>query len=567
MDRKTTNAELDPQVRRRVDAIWKRAYSAKRRDDVLALYADWAGTYDEDHRAIGFFGHVRASQLAAKYTAGRALAPVLDVGAGTGAAGVELSKLGFENLTAVDLSPAMLQVAEGKGVYRHLVEADLDWPLDVFPTAYFDAAVAVGAFSYGQAPAHALDELVRVVRPGGVVVFTLRVDFHETDAMGVRTKMGALEAAGAWHPVEISPPEKYLPRKDPDVMFRTFCYRVRERADANPDKGFAEAVRRVFTSNAKVRRLDHRYIWDSTASRLYDRYTECPDYYLTDAEEAILRANARAIVGGARQIVELGCGSARKATHVLRAALEADGSSPITYLPIDVSEAALASTRADVEREFGGKVTVKPLWGRFRDALPGVPQAEEGQLVLFFGSSLGNLETLQETVELLSVIQGSMGPADRLVVGLDLHKDEAILRRAYEAGPKNRAFFVNMLRRINAEFNANLDLAHFRQESTYDEGEPYGGIKNRSVNFKLVTTKAQAVYLGKLDLEAHLEAGDAIQVGTSRKFEPEDIGRLLELGGFVLTRQWVDERRYFSLSEAVVDTQMASRAGDRDRRG
>ena len=118
MDRKNTDAQLDPQVQRRVDAIWKRAYTVEKRDDVLALYADWAGTYDEDHRAIGFFGHVRASQLAAKYTTGPALAPVLDVGAGTGAAGVELANVGFENLTAVDMSRAMLQGAESKNVYR-----------------------------------------------------------------------------------------------------------------------------------------------------------------------------------------------------------------------------------------------------------------------------------------------------------------------------------------------------------------------------------------------------------------------------------------------------------------
>ena len=232
----------------------------------------------------------------------------------------------------------------------------------------------------------------------------------------------------------------------------------------------------------------------------------------------------------------------------------------MTYVPIDVSEGALSSTRTDVEREFGANVSVKPLWGRFRDALPSVPTGN-GRLILFFGSSLGNLETLEETVELLSVIQRSMTPADRFVVGLDLHKDVEILRRAYEAGPRNRAFFVNMIRRINAELTANLDLAAFRQESTYDEDEPYGGIKNRCVNLKLVTTKPQSVYLGKLDLEAHLEAGDAIQVGTSRKFEPEDIGRLLELGGFVLTHQWFDARGYFSLSEAVVDTQVRA-AGD-----
>ena len=35
-------------------------------------------------------------------------------------------------------------------------------------------------------------------------------------------------------------------------------------------------------TTSPVKRIDHSFIWNSMASRLYDRYTECPGYYLTE---------------------------------------------------------------------------------------------------------------------------------------------------------------------------------------------------------------------------------------------------------------------------------------------
>jgi uncharacterized SAM-dependent methyltransferase len=144
-----------------------------------------------------------------------------------------------------------------------------------------------------------------------------------------------------------------------------------------------------------------------------------------------------------------------------------------------------------------------------------------------------------------------MGRRDRFVVGMDLDKDEAVLVRAYEAGPPNRSFFLNLLRRINNELGANFDLTLFRQESTYDRLAPYHGIEDLSVNLKLATNQPQEVFISKLDLAVHLDAGDSVQVGTSRKFRPGDIEALFRLAGLRLTRQWLDTKGYYSLNECV----------------
>ena len=113
-----------------------------------------------------------------------------------------------------------------------------------------------------------------------------------------------------------------------------------------------------------------------------------------------------------------------------------------------------------------------------------------------------------------------------------------------ESLPVNNAFMLGVRR-------YNLDLDAFRQESPYEEGEPYHGIHNRCVQLRLVNGREQVAYLSSLHMEAHIAEGDAIQVGTSRKFESEDIAKLARLAGLELRRQWRDERGYFSLNEFV----------------
>lgn len=549
--KKQDKNRVDPQVDSRLQRIWKRAYGARTRDDLKNLYADWAETYDSDHEAVGFFGHITASQLLSKYVPFCEVAPVLDAGAGTGAAGEQLAELGFRNLTAVDLSSEMLEQASRKGVYTHLIQADLGWPLDAFPNNHFDAAILVGVFSFGQAPAHTLDEMVRVVKPGGVIVFTMRTDFYESDAMGVRSRIEELEDAGVWQHAETTGPEKYLPKKDPNAMFRVWCFRVLKSHVAEVTNGFAEAVRNAMSSDSRVKRIDHCYIWNSTASRLYDRYIECPDYYLPDCELDILRTYADEIVRNERNVVELGCGSALKVKHILEAALKTQPEAPLTYTPIDLSKGALISTKAEIDELFAGRIKVDPKQGHFNDLLPTLPNG--AKVIFFFGGSIGNIETLEATVRFLKNIRDCMTPKDRFIVGMDLDKEERVLRRAYEAGPRNHSFFLNMLRRINNQLGANFDLTVFEQESTYDTESSYKGIENRCVNLKLVAQRQQCVFISKLDMDVQLNEGDAIQIGTSRKFRQADIARMLDLADLRLHRQWFDRNHYLSMNECMRD--------------
>ncbi|MGE0040599.1 MAG: L-histidine N(alpha)-methyltransferase [Vicinamibacterales bacterium] len=534
----------------RLEAIWKRAYGARTRDDLRRLYADWAASYDKDHEKVGFFGHRLTAEVLARHITRHDVARVLDAGAGTGAAGEALHALGFRRLVAVDLSEDMLAVARQKGVYREAIAADLAVPLDAFAAGSFDAAVLVGVFSYGQAPAETLDEILRLVRPGGVVAFTMRTDFHDEDAMGVRSRMAAFEEQGNWKLLEVTDPAPYLPGKDPHAMFRVWCYRVTARPDTEIEDGFEDAVREALESDDYVKKIDHAWIWDSAASRLYERYTRTSGYYLTDSEEEILRTRAKEIVGDERLIVELGCGSARKIRHVLQAGV--DRGDRVRYMPIDVSPGAVKATVADVEKAFGDKVALEPRQGLFEDILPTLP-VDVPKLVFFFGSSLGNLDTIADTVAFLERLRARLNPADRFVVGIDLHKDESVLERAYNEEEWCRSFFVHMLRRINLHLGADFDPRVFELSSTYEQEPEHRGLRTRRMSLRIAPTTPQHTWVRKLGIEVQLEPGQPVQVGISRKYEPEQIRTLAELAGLRLARQWFDEQGWFSLNELVRD--------------
>jgi L-histidine N-alpha-methyltransferase len=297
-----------------------------------------------------------------------------------------------------------------------------------------------------------------------------------------------------------------------------------------------------------VKKIDHAWIWDTMATRLYNRYTQTDHYYLTDCEEEILRTHAADILGEANLVVELGCGSARKVSHVLEARVSRGGT--MRYLPIDVSKGALAATAKDVRARFGDAVTVEPRQGLFEDVLPELP-VDDKKLIFFFGSSIGNLDTLDETVNFLKRLRLRLNPGDRLVIGVDLHKDEAVLRRAYGEGEACRSFFVHMLRRINEYLGADFDPRVFQLASVYQEEQTAFDVRTWKMSLRVAPGEAQHTSVRKLGAEVRLETGQPVQIGISRKFGPKGLGQLASLAGLTLTRQWLDEKRWFSLNEFV----------------
>lgn len=176
--------------------ILNKVYTADDHEQLMDAYKAWADEYDTDLvDRFGYVAHITSAKALDQALGGRHDAAILDAGSGTGLVGEELAKLGYRTMDALDYSQDMLDQAQAKGIYRALLQADMTRPLPLDDNTY-DAVVCTGTFTYGHITGDAFAELVRVTRPGGVIVFTVREGAYEE--YGYREKMLELETRGAW---------------------------------------------------------------------------------------------------------------------------------------------------------------------------------------------------------------------------------------------------------------------------------------------------------------------------------------------------------------------------------
>lgn len=198
-------------------------YSSTNNQELEERYDVWAKEYDSDlEQDFGWVCPQRSAEALARHTP--LDASILDAGAGTGLAGEILAQMGYKDMVAMDLSQGMLDVAAEKGVYRGFDQMVMGETLG-YADGQFGAVICVGVMTLGHAPASSLEELARVTRSGGVVVYSLRADMHSpgSEFEQQQTKM---ENQGIWSLVEVTDPFLGLPKGEPDVHHQVWVYRV-----------------------------------------------------------------------------------------------------------------------------------------------------------------------------------------------------------------------------------------------------------------------------------------------------------------------------------------------------
>ena len=189
-------------------------------DDLEKAYDGLGEEYEAEVNRYGWLGPRLAAEKAAMLIDPSSV--VLDAGAGSGLVGLELVKLGFETIDGIDISKVQLELAEFKAVYRHLFQARLGEHLP-FPDDTYDAMVSAGTFTFGHGPASSFDEIVRVVRSGGYLVFTLPA---EGDPEGYREKYEELTEMGRWSMIEWGDAFYSVPDVEPETQHRIAVFRV-----------------------------------------------------------------------------------------------------------------------------------------------------------------------------------------------------------------------------------------------------------------------------------------------------------------------------------------------------
>ncbi len=179
------------------------AYALQTPEDNRRLYSRWADTYDDDFiRESGYVYHrnVAAVHLGVWPDGPSAPAPgsgepILDVGCGTGAVGLELRRLGASVVDGIDLSAEMLAKAAAKieqdePVYRELAEVDLT-EAHGLPGTPYRGVVSAGTFTHGHLGPEPLLALVANAAPG--TRFTIGVNGAHFVEHGFEARLGELE--------------------------------------------------------------------------------------------------------------------------------------------------------------------------------------------------------------------------------------------------------------------------------------------------------------------------------------------------------------------------------------
>lgn len=185
-----------------LDAVYQAGTPA----EIAAHYDRWAGTYDPDMSTVGYRHPTICLALAARYLP-RGASPVLDAGVGTGVIGEWLKIVGFPVVEGLDISEGMLAVAAERGTYDRLHKLALGGPLP-FADGDFAGIVSAGVFTSGHVGAEGLDELIRICRPGGVIVLTVKTTLL---AASIDTRLAELAAAGRITRVETTAPYVSMP--------------------------------------------------------------------------------------------------------------------------------------------------------------------------------------------------------------------------------------------------------------------------------------------------------------------------------------------------------------------
>jgi L-histidine N-alpha-methyltransferase len=301
----------------------------------------------------------------------------------------------------------------------------------------------------------------------------------------------------------------------------------------------ADEIRAGLTRELKE--LSPRLLYDERGSRLFDRITALPEYYPTRCEREILDRRATEIVTatGARELVELGSGTASK-TRALLDAMAGAGTLR-RYVPFDVDASVVEACAGELVELYPG-LSVHGVVGDFGRDLDRIPGGDR-RLFAFLGGTIGNLYP-DERRAFLGRVGGLMTADDRLLIGTDLVKDRAVLEAAYnDSAGVTAAFNRNVLRALNESVGADFDPAAFEHVAFFDEA-------NSWIEMRLRAKGAQLVRIEGAQLELTFEDGEELRTEISAKFTRDAVADELAVAGLRLDEFHTDGGGLFGLAVA-----------------
>jgi len=318
---------------------------------------------------------------------------------------------------------------------------------------------------------------------------------------------------------------------------------ARNRFEEDATNMMAQDVLKGLMADQKY--IPSKYFYDTRGSKLFEVICNLPEYYPTRTELRLLSTHAKDIVRELRQgdLVELGAGANWK-IRILLDALVPSRRTDVRYVPVDVCGPALLESAAQLRTVYP-EVRVNGIVGDFTRDLHRL-QSDRRKVVLFFGSTIGNLDE-GEALSFLQAVAAMLNPGDRFLLGLDMVKPIEILEAAYNDSRNVTAEFnKNILLVINRELRATFNPANFDHAAFFNE-------KGERIEMHLRARRDICVDVRALRTSVALKKGETIRTEICRKFRRDGAEKMIRDAGMAVSRWYTDPKGWFTLLEAVLD--------------
>lgn len=295
------------------------------------------------------------------------------------------------------------------------------------------------------------------------------------------------------------------------------------------------------TSNPKT--LPSKYFYDKKGDALFVKIMNMPEYYVTRAEFEIFKTKNLALITSLEitentyfELIELGAGDGTKTKELLKTLSQKNYN--FDYIPVDISKNALDQLENSLQKELP-EVSVKTKQGDYFKMLEALKDTNHPKVLLFLGSNIGNM-TDEESADFIYKLGANLKPNDKLLLGVDLIKSEAIVAPAYDdSAGITKAFNMNLLNRINNELDGDFELEHFQHKPVYSEED---GIARSFIE----STRDQTVKINGNKNTYFFKKGEKINTEISRKYNDAIIHKILENTDFEITGKLTDSKNYFA---------------------
>ncbi len=284
--------------------------------------------------------------------------------------------------------------------------------------------------------------------------------------------------------------------------------------------------------------ISSMFFYDERGSEIYEEITHLPEYYPPRLERTLIFKSADYLKDSLQDhdIIELGSGDCSKISIFLDSLSESDISS-IRYVPVDFSQSAIVKSAEMLVEKYHG-IKVLGIVGDFLSHLETIPNGKE-RLFIFFGSTIGNLE-VEDARRFFKDLYETMGPGDRMLIGMDMVKDKEVLEKAYNDSQGVTADFNrNIINVVNRLLDTTMDPNDFEHVAFFNE-------EKSRIEMHLQAGKEHFLEIPGRE-PIWIREGELIHTESSHKFTNDDIERMMDEAGLVIEKIFTDEDRWFSL--------------------